>query len=37
MPSDAKFGEAIPRTVDRDDEYRGYRIPKGSVVFGNAW
>ena len=20
-----------------DDEYRGYYIPKGSVVFGNSW
>ncbi|KAJ6548198.1 cytochrome P450, partial [Mycena vulgaris] len=28
---------AIPRYLTVDDEYRGYRIPAGSVVIGNAW
>ncbi|KAF8607123.1 cytochrome P450 [Ceratobasidium sp. AG-I] len=28
---------AIPHTCDKEDEYRGYRIPKGSIVFGNVW
>jgi cytochrome P450 len=28
---------AIPRYLQVDDEYKGYRIPKGSVVIPNAW
>ncbi|KAK7017743.1 cytochrome P450 [Favolaschia claudopus] len=28
---------ALPRSVTEDDQYRGYRIPAGSVVLGNAW
>jgi cytochrome P450 len=28
---------AIPRLLANDDEYRGYRLPAGSVVVGNAW
>ncbi|KAJ7823206.1 cytochrome P450 [Mycena olivaceomarginata] len=28
---------AIPRLLTNDDEYRGYRLPAGSVVVGNAW
>ncbi|KAK7022937.1 hypothetical protein VNI00_016827 [Paramarasmius palmivorus] len=28
---------AIAHLVTEEDEYKGYRIPKGSVVFGNAW
>nr|GAT52448.1 cytochrome P450 [Mycena chlorophos] len=27
----------IPHFVDEEDEYRGYRIPAGSVVLANAW
>ncbi|KAF7333813.1 O-methylsterigmatocystin oxidoreductase [Mycena venus] len=27
----------IPRLLANDDEYRGYRLPAGSVVVGNAW
>jgi hypothetical protein len=27
---------AIPHTVTRDDEYKGYLIPKGAVVMGAA-
>ncbi|KAF7317507.1 Cytochrome P450 [Mycena kentingensis (nom. inval.)] len=27
----------IPHSLMEDDEYRGYRIPKGSVVIGNVW
>ncbi|KAJ7934499.1 cytochrome P450 [Mycena leptocephala] len=28
---------AIPRLLANDDEYRGYRLPAGSIVVGNAW
>jgi len=28
---------ALPHRLEVDDEYRGYRLPKGSIVFGNAW
>ncbi|EKM59174.1 uncharacterized protein PHACADRAFT_249435 [Phanerochaete carnosa HHB-10118-sp] len=28
---------AVPRTVTADDEYKGYYIPAGSLVIGNAW
>ncbi|KAG9090340.1 hypothetical protein FS749_000640, partial [Ceratobasidium sp. UAMH 11750] len=28
---------AIPHVCSQDDEYRGYRIPKGAIVFGNIW
>lgn len=28
---------ALPHRTTEDDEYRGYHIPKGSVVMGNAW
>ncbi|KAJ7303729.1 cytochrome P450 [Mycena albidolilacea] len=28
---------AIPRLLANDDEYRGYRLPAGSVVVRNAW
>ncbi|KAJ7176250.1 cytochrome P450 [Mycena crocata] len=28
---------AIPHFLAVDDEYKGYRIPAGSVVIGNAW
>ncbi|KAI0041968.1 cytochrome P450 [Auriscalpium vulgare] len=27
----------FPRSVERDDTYRGYFIPKGSIVMTNAW
>jgi len=27
----------IPHIVAKDDEYRGYDIPKGSLVIGNLW
>ena len=29
--------EAIPHMATNDDEYDGYYIPKGTVVFGNTW
>ena len=29
--------EAVPHVATNDDEYNGYYIPKGTVVFGNAW
>ncbi|KAF7977304.1 hypothetical protein HWV62_4283 [Athelia sp. TMB] len=28
---------AVPRKVRVDSEYKGYRIPKGSIVFQNSW
>ncbi|KAJ6564499.1 cytochrome P450 [Mycena capillaripes] len=28
---------AIPRRLAVEDEYRGYRLPAGSIVVGNAW
>lgn len=28
---------AIPRLLTVDDEYKGYRLPAGSVVIPNAW
>ncbi|KAJ7619871.1 cytochrome P450 [Mycena rosella] len=28
---------AIPHYLNVEDEYRGYRIPAGSVVIGNTW
>ena len=30
---------AVPRTYtgEEDDEYNGYRIPKGSLVIANSW
>jgi hypothetical protein len=29
--------EALPHMATNDDEYDGYYIPKGTVVFGNTW
>ncbi|GJE84150.1 cytochrome P450 [Phanerochaete sordida] len=28
---------AVPHKVTQDDEYKGYHIPKGSIVIGNVW
>ncbi|KAJ7625700.1 cytochrome P450 [Roridomyces roridus] len=28
---------AVPRLLTVEDEYRGYRIPAGSAIIGNAW
>ncbi|KAJ7065520.1 cytochrome P450 [Mycena amicta] len=28
---------AVPHYLTVEDEYRGYRIPAGSIVIGNAW
>ncbi|PPQ67743.1 hypothetical protein CVT26_007030 [Gymnopilus dilepis] len=28
---------ALPHTCLAEDEYKGYRIPKGSIVLANAW
>ncbi|OCH92573.1 cytochrome P450 [Obba rivulosa] len=27
----------VPHRADEDDEYKGYRIPKGATVIGNVW
>ena len=29
--------EAVPHIATNDDEYDGYYIPKGTIVFGNTW
>ena len=29
--------EAVPHMATDDDEYDGYYIPKGTIVFGSAW
>ena len=31
------FEIALPHSTHSADEYRGYRIPKGSIVLANAW
>ncbi len=28
---------AVPHLVTQEDEYKGYRIPAGSVVIANTW
>jgi len=28
---------AVPHSLTQDDVYNGYRLPKGSVIIGNAW
>lgn len=27
----------VPHLLEKDDEYRGYILPKGSLVFSNTW
>ena len=29
--------EGIPHMATNDDEYDGYYIPKGTILFGSAW
>ena len=29
--------EGVPHLSTTDDEYNGFYIPKGAIVFGNAW
>jgi cytochrome P450 len=31
------FPLGIPHAVTVEDEYKGMRIPKGSLLFANAW
>ncbi|KAG6908817.1 hypothetical protein DXG01_003170 [Tephrocybe rancida] len=28
---------AVPHMLHEDDEYNGYRLPKGSIIIANAW
>ena len=32
-----EFPKGIPHMSTMDDEYNGFYIPKGTLVFGNAW
>lgn len=27
----------VPHAATQDDEYRGWKIPKGAIIFPNAW
>ena len=27
----------VPHSAHKDDEYRGFRIPKGTIVYPNVW
>ena len=29
--------EGFPHMATKDDEYDGYYIPKGTIIFGNGW
>jgi hypothetical protein len=31
------FLTAVLHVATAEDEYKGYRIPAGSIVFANAW
>ncbi len=31
------FTLGLPHRLMEDDEYKGYYIPKGSIVLGNVW
>ena len=28
---------SVPHVTTQEDEYKGYRIPKGSIVISNVW
>jgi len=28
---------AVPHRLTEDDEYRGYRLPKNSIIIPNGW
>jgi hypothetical protein len=31
------MGVGVPHVLTVEDEYRGYRLPAGSVVIGHVW
>jgi len=31
------FISGVPHKLTEDDVYKGYRLPKGSIVVANAW
>jgi hypothetical protein len=35
--SEIFFFAALPHSTTEDDVYKGYFIPKGTIVIGNAW
>ncbi|KAG5636290.1 hypothetical protein H0H81_008519 [Sphagnurus paluster] len=34
---DSVIGTGIPHFIEVEDEYKGYRIPAGSIVIANSW
>ena len=32
-----QFNPAVAHLATEADEYKGYYIPKGTVIFGNSW
>jgi hypothetical protein len=32
-----RSSEAVPHMSTVDDEYKGFHIPKGTIMIGNAW
>ena len=34
---DAHYLPATAHRVSEDDEYKGFFIPKGSIILGNTW
>jgi hypothetical protein len=37
MGADGSLLEGIPHRLMQEDEYKGYRIPAGSLILANIW